>query len=238
MFRQFNLIFFIILIPFSVYAEKPIAKTWDGLYLGANVGGMINHANIDAHHVAFTNLNGVCHQQKNYNSAFLGTQAGLSHQFDSKVVMGIEGDFNYPFSQNTQPTCTCDFYPQYYDQFTLTYRNQGSIRGRIGYSLEHHLLPYFTAGGSFANMAVSYNNEVNDHYYRSNIQPGWTIGGGLEWAYSKQLSFRVDYFYQQYNDLKTPITNIYEIYDSSGQGVFSLNSQRIQFAINYWLQEL
>jgi outer membrane immunogenic protein len=235
MLKTLNSSFLMMLIPLSGFANDNLKKNWDGLYLGANVGGFINQTSIDAHHTAFTNYNGVCNQQKNYNSAFIGTQAGYSHQFQSHVVMGLEGDFTYPFTQNTQSNCSCDFYPQYYDQFTLNYRNQGSIRGRLGYALNQNLLPYFTAGGSFANMALSYNNEVNNYYYRSNIQAGWTIGGGLEWAYSQKLSFRADYFYNQYNDLTTPITNIYQIYDSSGQGVFSLNNHRIQFAINYWL---
>ncbi|HBB53391.1 MAG TPA: hypothetical protein DCZ80_05775 [Legionellales bacterium] len=233
-----NLSSLMMLVPFSVLAEKNFEKKWDGLYLGGNIGGFINQPSINAHHVAFTNANGICNQKPNYNSALIGAQAGLSHQFKSKLVMGIEGDFSYPFTQSTQTSCTCDFYPQYYDQFNLTFRNQGSIRGRIAYAASQNILPYFTAGASFANMAANYNNEVDDHYYGTNIQPGWTVGGGLEWAYSKQLSLRIDYFYQQYNRLEMQIPSIYDIYDSSAQGIFSLNSHRIQFAINYWFPEL
>lgn len=86
-----NLSSLMMLVPFSVLAEKNFEKKWDGLYLGGNIGGLINESSINAHHVALTNANGICNQKQNYNSALIGAQAGVSHQFKSKLVMGLEG---------------------------------------------------------------------------------------------------------------------------------------------------
>jgi outer membrane immunogenic protein len=225
----------VFLLPSIIWANSSsFEKKWTGLYAGGNVGAIFNRAVLNSNHNAFSNWDGTCNQTNHFSSAFIGPQAGILKQFDSKLVVGIEGDFTYNFSQATDATCTCDFYPDIYDQFTLSNRNQGSIRGRLGYSIKQNLLPYFTAGGSFSDMGIAYNNEANEQYSHHTTQYGLMIGGGLEYAYSQKLSFRLEYFYNEYARLDLGLLNIYDVYDPTGHGSYNLSANNIRAAINYW----
>lgn len=210
-------------------------KVWSGFYAGGNLGGIFNTANINSQHVAFSNLNGICNGRTNFSSFFLGTQAGIVHQFDSRVVLGVEGDFTYNFSQAGYIQCDCEFDSSIYDRVGVKNRNQGSIRGRVGYAMDNNLLPYFTAGGSFANMGLMYTNEAaSNNYSASQIQPGWVIGTGIEWAYSQQWSVRLEYYYDRYPQLAMNMPYIYQIYDGIGGANANLYANNIRAAVNYW----
>lgn len=209
-------------------------KVWSGFYGGGNIGGIFNRASINSKHVALSNIEGVCSNNVGFSSFFAGAQAGVVHQFDSKVVLGVEGDFTYNVSQNGTSQCDCEFDNSIYDQLYLKNRNQGSIRGRVGYAMNHNLLPFFTAGGSFANLGLRYSNEASDSYTASQIQPGWVIGAGLEWAYSEKWSVRMEYYYNRYNELQMAMPTIYQVYDSYGGANANLYSNNIRAAVNYW----
>ena len=230
----------LLLVPTALLAAKidialdPV-KAWSGLYGGGNIGGIFNRASINSQHVALSNLNGICSNRVGFSSFFAGAQAGGVHQFDSNVVLGVEGDFTYNISQNGTIQCDCEFDSSIYDQLSLKNRNQGSIRGRLGYAINHNFLPYFTAGGSFANMGLTYTNEASDHYNASQIQPGWVVGGGLEWAYSARWSVRLEYYYNRYNQLQMSMPIIYGVTDLSSGANANLYTNNIRAAVNYWL---
>lgn len=209
-------------------------KVWSGVYGGGNIGGIFNHASIDAQHIALSNEYGVCSNNVGFSSFFAGAQAGVLHQFDSNVVLGVEGDFTYNVSQIGISQCDCEFDASIYDQLYLKNRNQGSIRGRVGYAMNHNLLPYFTAGGSFANLGLRYSNEASDSYTASQIQPGYVLGAGLEWAYLAKWSVRLEYYYNSYNELQMNMPTIYTVNDPSGFAHANLYTNNIRAAINYW----
>ncbi len=209
-------------------------KVWSGLYGGGNIGGIFNHATIDSQHVALSNAYGVCSNSVGFSSFFAGAQAGIAHQFDSNFVLGIEGDFTYNVSQNATTQCDCEFDASIYDQLYIKNKNQGSIRGRVGYAMPKNLLPYFTAGGSFANLGLVYSNEVANRYTASQIQPGWVVGAGLEWAYSAKWSMRLEYYYNQYNELQMSMPWIYGVFDTGAYAKANLYSNNIRAAVNYW----
>ena len=119
--------------------------------------------------------------------------------------------------------------------FVFKFKNQGSIRGRLAYQLNQAWLPYFTAGASFANLGASYSNEVFDSYKASQIQPGWILGGGLEWAYSASWSLRLEYLYARYNSLEMALPLIYGVADSSGGARFDLSTSYMRAGLNFWL---
>ena len=209
-------------------------KTWTGIYAGGNLGGIFNQAVLNANHEAFSNWEGVCHHNNDFSSFFMGPQAGALLQLSSHWVVGVEGDFTYNFSQSSSYQCDCDFYAEVYDKFTVYNRNQGSLRGRLGYVLDHHLLPYFSGGASFANIGINYTNEVANDYSSQKIQTGWVFGGGMEWAYSPQISMRLEYYYNEYPRLGMPISTIYGVEDGAGQAAFNLSANNIRAVFSYW----
>lgn len=218
----------------SLSTAGDLEKNWSGFYGGGHLGGVFNHMELNAKHFAFVGLNGDCNHNSSYSGALMGGQAGFVHQLKSKWVLGVEGDFSYNFSQSSQVQCLCDFDSQVYDRFQLINREQGSVRGRVGYAMQHHLLPFASAGVSFANLGLDYHNEGGNRISGLSYQPGWLIGAGLEWAYTKQWTLRLEYQYAQYAQYEMPIYNIYGVEDPSGYGHLNVYNNNIRVALNYW----
>ncbi|HGC5811911.1 TPA: outer membrane protein [Legionella pneumophila] len=213
-----------------------VTKKWTGLYGGLNIGGIFNDAELDANHLGFVSPNGTCDKDSDFSSVFPGLQLGYAHQFDSRVVLGIEGDFTYNIKKTGRSVCVCDPDVSVADQFTIKNRLQGSLRGRIGYTLENHLLPYMMAGESLAHLGINYRNEGGDYYSKNSTRAGWLVGGGLEWAISQTWSIRAEYFYTDYgNAMNMKIPSVYGLMDPNGHAEYNLNANNIRLAINYWV---
>lgn len=102
-----------------------------------------------------------------------GTHAGYNYQLPSGWVLGGEADFTYPDSDS-------EFIRRgqignIFDKFTFKNRLQGAIRGRIGYSVDN-FLPYITAGVSFTDTGLRYDNEVKEVFKKDSVQAGWILG--------------------------------------------------------------
>lgn len=84
----------------------------------------------------------------------------------------------------------------------------GTVRGRLGYLVMPNLLVYGTGGLAYGNVSYSVNlaqyglntvGTVNQlalgsgNY--SNVQVGWTAGGGAEWMFMPNWSAKVEYLY-------------------------------------------
>lgn len=226
--------FTLVLLPFISSATPFVEKNWTGTYLGGNVGAIFNRGSIEANDIAFSSWNGLCYQKAQFSSASIGPQLGFQKQFDSKAVIGVEGDYTYNFSQSTQAQCDCEFDSGVYDRFNMKNRYQLSMKGRLGYALKHNIQPFFAAGVSFADLGLSYTNEVNDDYFHTQIRPGYVFGGGIDWALAQHWNARIEYFYNQYNAIQLGIGEIYQIGDTSGFGQLKLSSNNVRFAVNYW----
>ena len=209
---------------------------WTGFYGGVNIGGIFNDAHLNANHIGFTSLTGVCNTQSSFSSFFPGGQLGYSYQLNRKVVLGVEGDFTYNINGKGRTHCTCEFNPGVSDQFTILNQMQGSLRGRIGYALDKHLLPFFTAGASLADLGTSYSNEIGNFYSEKSASGGWLVGAGLEWAFSERWSLRAEYYYVDYgNALNMKIPDVYGLLDTNGSVNSTLNANNVRIAINYWI---
>lgn len=210
-------------------------KKWMGVYGGFNMGGVFNNADLNSNHFGLTGPTGTYKANSNFSSFFPGVQLGYSRQFESKVVLGVEGDFTYNVNQSDQVNSSCSVNPGVVDSYTIKNRLQGAIHGRIGYSIKPHVLPFISAGGSFADLGMAYNNEVGDSYSTNTTQSGWLVGGGLEWRFKQNWSMRAEYYYIDYSSMNMSIPNIYGLYDSTGSAHVNLSANNVRFAINYWL---
>ena len=84
----------------------------------------------------------------------------------------------------------------------------GTVRGRIGYLAMPNLLVYGTGGLAYGNVSYSVNLAqygldasgaasqiaLGSNSY-SNVQVGWTAGGGAEWMFMPNWSAKVEYLY-------------------------------------------
>jgi len=114
------------------------------------------------------------------SSFFGGLHAGYNKQLDS-LVIGVEGDLEY--------VATAKAISQVGENGPDWQGNliQGSARARLGYAFDNALL-YATGGIAF----------MSTQHGSSSTLTGWTLGGGLEYALSKQWSARVEYRYSDF----------------------------------------
>ena len=63
-------------------------------------------------------------------------------------------------------------------------------RGRIGYAWDRWL-PFITGGAAFGDIKMSPNNTLST----TKTKVGWTVGGGVEYAFMGPWSAKVEYLY-------------------------------------------
>ncbi len=212
--------------------ENP--EFWTGFYGGISLGGKFGSADIRSNHLGLINPDGTCNVNSSIDSFFPGVQFGYLHQFESNVVLGVEGDFTYNTQNRGNITCPCPTFLQAKDHFRAENLLQGSLRGRLGYALHHNLLPFVSVGVSFADMGIKYSNEGGNSYNKTATQTGWLAGAGLEWGFSDDLSVRAEYYYSAYNRLNIAIPSVYGLTDPNGAGHLNVTDNTLKIALNYW----
>ena len=77
---------------------------------------------------------------------------------------------------------------------------QGSIRGRVGYAWDR-LLIFGTAGWAFLNIDENIQKGQNageQVVYEGKTPSGYTLGAGLEYAFTNNLIGRAEYVYANF----------------------------------------
>jgi outer membrane immunogenic protein len=219
----------------STNTQKQVKpEFWSGFYGGIGLGGNFTSTELSSNQLGFVNPDGKCNVNSSISSFFPGVQFGYLHQFDSNVVMGVEADFTYNTQDRANIICPCPTNLVAKDRFTAKNRLQGSLRGRLGYALDHNLLPFLSVGVSFADMGINYNNEGGNVYNKDATQAGWLAGAGLEWGFSEKLSVRAEYYYSAYNKLNMAIPSVYGLTDPNGGAHLNVNDNTVRIALNYW----
>ncbi len=207
---------------------------WTGFYGGISIGGKFASTDLRANHLGLVNPDGTCNVDSSSESFFPGVQFGYLHQFESNVVLGVEGDFTYNTQNRENITCPCPTYLQARDHFRVENLLQGSLRGRLGYAVKGNLLPFVSVGVSFADMGINYSNEGRNSYNKTATQAGWLAGAGLEWGFTDDLSVRAEYYYTAYNRLNIAIPTVYGLTDPNGAGHLNVTDNTLKIALNYW----
>ena len=116
----------------------------------------------------------------NFDGGRFGAFAGYNWQMSNGFVAGIEGDLNYDWNDDAI-TATSDFETGF----------SGSVRGRVGYAMDRTLI--FAAGGWTAtNVETSGAVEDDDTLH------GWTLGAGVDYAFTDNMFGRLEYRYNDY----------------------------------------
>lgn len=131
-----------------------------------------------------------------------GAHIGYNFQADS-LVFGLEGDIEYAdLSGDTDIFFSPD------DEEPIGEAEQnidwlGSLRLRLGYAMDRALI-YGTGGLAVGGVDMKVKIDETGSESESETAWGWTIGGGLEYAFTDDLSARIEY---RYTDLgKTEVS--------------------------------
>lgn len=156
------------------YIAPPVF-TWTGFYVGANAG------------YAFGNMGGNLFGD---TDGFIGGgQVGYNYQF-GQIVAGLEADFQFSDINNGPSARGVGFIQK------GEIEHYGTVRGRIGYAVDR-FLPYFTAGFAYADAKATLAPGVtlNGLNSDSNTLYGYTLGAGLEYAFTNNLTAKIEYNY-------------------------------------------
>ena len=154
-------------------APAPIF-TWTGLYVGLQAGYAWDRVSLDNTFAAFP-------LTAKRDGFVGGGHIGYLYQ-TGPAVFGLEGDVE-----------------------GTTIKNSGlraSLRGRLGFAADRALF-YVTGGGALANQNYSLVSPFAPAFSTnaSSTKIGWTLGGGVEYAFAPNWSARVEYRYSDFGKL-------------------------------------
>lgn len=151
-----------------IAVEMPAVFSWSGPYIG--VHGGYGWGDGEA-----LGLDG------SFDGGRFGAFAGYNWQVSDGFVAGIEGDLNYDWNED-------DIAPG----FSADTGFSGGIRARAGFAFDRALL--YAAGGWTATN-VSVDTPAGDD---DDTLHGWTIGAGLDYAFTDNMFGRAEYRYNDY----------------------------------------
>jgi outer membrane immunogenic protein len=202
--------------PAPAFAPVP-TFTWTGFYVGAQIGyGWENADDVFVPNTPVALGGG-------YTAIFSGTSnsaegvlggahVGYNMQMGN-VVFGVEGDIEAT-NVETDATATVTAFGPGLGAAGTTATAQakaqvnwaGSIRGRLGFAFDRVLI-YGTGGVAVADVEESVSLTVpafpalNAAASASDNVWGWTLGGGLEYAFTNNLTARAEYRYTRLDGL-------------------------------------
>ena len=197
--------------PAPAYA--PPVFTWTGFYVGVNAGGAFAESRVRRTpsslwltsglpaDIANSNAFSTIGRRSLHPSGFTGgLTVGYNFQSGS-IVFGIEGDINYMGLRSSSvvgPFAVAGGNPQTYLQSIRT-SYLATLRPRIGVAFDRALF-YVTGGLAVADSRFSGGTVFNaglPSYLgsTSKTQVGWTVGGGVEYAFTNNWTTKLEYLY-------------------------------------------
>jgi outer membrane immunogenic protein len=183
--------------PPAYTPPPPPAFSWTGIYVGVNAGYGGDPFRFDAFGPGgFLGGSGI------HPGGFLGGgQVGLNYEFPessiagANFVIGGEADFDGSTVQGSQtlspPTVSIT------GPVTNKLDWLGTARARLGLAFGN-ILPYVTGGFAYAHENVSQAGPgagALTNWSIGSTPTGWAAGGGLEYAFTRNLTFKTEYLY-------------------------------------------
>jgi len=192
----------------ALAADGPPTFDWTGPYVGAHIGygwgsadtrfsPLPNAAQFRA--LAPTTLG------PDPSGLVGGVHAGYNYQV-GRFVMGIEADFSgsgMSGSTTMAPIIRNDGTPAPSGFLSTSQETNwfGTLRPRLGWAVVPNLLVYGTGGLAYGDVSYSANTDFRPNgaaFYPVSISKtkvGWTAGGGIEYALSRNWTIRAEYLF-------------------------------------------
>ncbi len=195
---------------------------WDGFYAGLNAGATRSAAKMNFEPVgSFLGPAAVDIADRDYwrgereleSSNFSGGLHGGYQKRFGQTLVGIEGGFSY-IGLNEESSVTA-LVPASGNTYRLDQKVKAdfsaNLRPRVGYlpeSFSGDVLLYLSGGLTLTRARVEQKfTQLNINYYSDGLSDsrwlvGWTLGGGVEYALSKQWKLRAEYMYADLGSIK------------------------------------
>lgn len=176
----------------------PPVMTWTGFYVGGQVG---YGWGVDTTKEFLTATMGYVGLKNRFEPDGMigGVHVGANYQFGA-IVAGLEGDIEFGQIQGgfSDPP-VAPFNPGGRGKTEID--TQGSVRLRLGYAIGPALF-YATGGVAVANIKSTYWDWPGTSESFTKSATGYTVGGGVEYAFTQSLSARVEYRFTQFEHMQ------------------------------------
>lgn len=175
---------------YAPVAPAPVVPifTWTGLYLGLNAGYGFSTNDDDE---VFGDDDLVVGRREGGEGFVGGGQIGYNYQL-GQFVVGLETDLQYADLKRD--------HNDFFDDNRFGYGSQGvewfgTARGRAGVAFDRALV-YATGGFAYGDGgSSSYYDNGQTYSGGDDIKLGYTVGGGVEYAFTNNLSAKVEGLY-------------------------------------------
>jgi outer membrane immunogenic protein len=174
------------------YVTPSVPQLWNGFYIGGQVGyqsGNVRQREFDTATGVGTGIN----PGFGTSGVVGGLHAGYNYQ-NGFAVLGIETDIEGS-SLSGSVTQAGPLTSTRFDS-----RWQGSLRGRFGYAMGPALI-YATGGLAYGDLSYRYQVAAGPTETFRSTELGYTVGAGVEYAFSPSWSTRLEYRYTDFGDL-------------------------------------
>jgi outer membrane immunogenic protein len=188
-------------------AYHPVIYDWSGIYGGVNLGGGLLEDLITTTTATALEPAGIKTRLSPF-SVVAGAQAGFNYQIQ-QVVLGAEGTFSWSNISGTQVTPS--LLPTFSQTSTSTPRWYATATGKIGFAANDFL--YYAKGGA-AWMGVNNTQTVSagagnvSSQTIVNTRTGFTVGGGIEFGMTENLSVRIEYDFLDFGTKNYTFANL------------------------------
>lgn len=173
--------------PVAPMIVAPVLFSWSGPYIGIQGGAGFAEAT-----------------EKDFNDkhsldgGLVGGFVGYQHQFDNNFVLGVEGDLDYNWNSKKYNTGVL--------AWEIGNELAGSVRARMGYAADRTLI-YATGGwattrGYLEGSAFAFTAKEKATFN------GWTVGAGVDYAFTDNMFARAEYRYNDYGSKDTDFGKI------------------------------
>jgi len=201
------------------------AFSWTGCYIGGNVGGGWGRKTASA-----PNLAPGISVSGDTDGVIGGGQIGCNYQFAPNWVIGIEGDGSAADIKGDRTATLLGITGTAHAKTDWI----ATVTGRLGWAADRWLI-YAKGGAAWAGDKYSADIPIfNEHVEASETRVGWTVGGGVEWAFWQNWSAKVEYDFYDFGTRDVTFTGtIFGIPEVvSGINVKQTIST-VKFGINY-----
>ena len=221
--------------------STPFTKfDWSGAYVGAQIGYSAGSSNWSATQLGGPDLAGsidLFHAFNFFNgsgSYFGGFEAGYNYVLPSRLMLGIEGDLQFPNKISGSQTVSSDLSGQ--ASYADTVLMFSTVRGRIGYAFDKWLV-YGTGGFAISRDELD-RTQLSGSAGRASAgeddtelltRLGASVGAGIEKALTPRLSLKLEYQFLDFPSQGIVFTQAGQHYDSD------LILHDVELGLNYKL---
>lgn len=173
---------------------------WTGFYGGVQLGGAFGQTDFSLPASTYRKSFGD-------SGVFGGVHGGYNYQIQ-QIVVGAEAEFNALGDKGSFGDFTTFATP-----YSVNAHHDwiGSIDGRLGYAVKNYLI-YAVGGYAFANAnSAVLNNSVQVAGLSTSLN-GYDVGGGVEYAFTRNWSGKFEYRYYQFDAITRPYTSAATLY--------------------------